>query len=654
MSLQAPTWNIFYKNAGCNPELNLQMQHIMDFNQNQLSEDVWISNLAKNPGLAILVVNGFGKLMLLHNVSYLQQNLFWSESKILGLCGDDSRADVYRIDSKSASLPLELIVPAWRDLKGVQQGSDLNALVVPEQNPMVTKVKNSIWVPPLVYSTILEAKSMDPSDLIPLLSSKFQEFDRSSTTAKACTILRPVLEFLWAVFKKLVPSTTLAIDDSFEAKEWSSRMHFAYIKHVPLLVPPPPFPLPPVPGAPVANSPFRQMTDELRKIREANERQLLNDAQITEAKKETSNGWDKLPDMVQNMVLRLSATQDDVMPTEPCESYQKILKQSKVLGVATVINLELALQKCQVELPTSMANAIKTGYFRANSFMVAHPFSIFNVPYVDAANMTSLNKTELDILEDGHGIPLAIAKKLAENRFHAPPTTHLLRHQFNNWYGILQICFGDKSLVAREAKVWIHHVDEQELAYNARYKGDLDFGAKLLGAIDLAFFNLCDICFRAVSIDDVDFGKNCLSNLRDDIVGNRFHEGMPTYLLVRNKNKRELDEDDQEDGKNGKKKIKDAKDDKDKFKDLGEMVKNTQGVQDWFLPGAKYKALFTRDVIGSTPPFNDSGLITCNKWHVRGFCYEKCNRKGSHKKFESNAHKTVYDTWVKAIKAKAP
>jgi hypothetical protein len=84
------------------------------------------------------------------------------------------------------------------------------------------------------------------------------------------------------------------------------------------------------------------------------------------------------------------------------------------------------------------------------------------------------------------------------------------------------------------------------------------------------------------------------------------------------------------------------------------MVKNTQVVQDWFLPGAKYKALFTRDVIGSTPPFNDSGLITCNKWHVRGFCYEKCNRKGSHKKFESNAHKTAYGTWVKALKAKAP
>jgi hypothetical protein len=307
-----------------------------------------------------------------------------------------------------------------------------------------------------------------------------------------------------------------------------------------------------------------------------------------------------------------------VEPTAPCEAYSKILKQLKVLGVATVINLELALRKCQVELPTSIANAVKTGNFRANSFMVAHSFSMFNVPFTDAANMKSCNKTELDILEDGHGIPLALAKKLAENKFHAPVSTNLLRHQFNNWYGILQICFGDKSLVAREAKSWIHHIDKNELAYNARFKGDADFGAELLGAVDLAFFNLCDACFRAPSILEVDFGKGCLSNLRDDILGNRFHEGMPTYLIVPNK-KRDLDDDVSGDGKPDKKRLKDKD---SKFKDLGDMVKNGQEVQDWILPGAKYKAIFTKEVIGSTPPFNDSGLITCNKWHVRGFCYE--------------------------------
>jgi hypothetical protein len=251
------------------------------------------------------------------------------------------------------------------------------------------------------------------------------------------------------------------------------------------------------------------------------------------------------------------------------------------------------------------------------------------------------------------GVPLAVAKKLAENKFHYPHSTYLLRHQLNNWYGILQICFGEKSLVAKEAKAWVVHVDDHELSYNARFKSDMEFGAKLLGAIDLAFFHLCDACFRANTVLDVDYSKICLSSLRDDIIGNHFHEGLPGYLLCTTKNKHELEDVDEDD--NGRKKKLKNKDTKDnKLKDLGEMVKNSQAVQDWILPGPKYKALFTKEVIGGTPPFNDSGLITCNKWHVRGFCYEKCKRKGSHKKFESPAHKAAYDSWTKALKSKAP
>lgn len=108
------------------------------------------------------------------------------------------------------------------------------------------------------------------------------------------------------------------------------------------LGPPAPFPVPPPPGGAMQISPFQSMTGELRKIREANEKQLLRESQVGETKKE-SNGWEKLPDMVQSMILKLSAAQDDVLPLEPCDFYTKILKQYKVLGAATVINLELAL-----------------------------------------------------------------------------------------------------------------------------------------------------------------------------------------------------------------------------------------------------------------------------------------------------------------------
>jgi hypothetical protein len=120
-----------------------------------------------------------------------------------------------------------------------------------------------------------------------------------------------------------------------------------------------------------------------------------------------------------------------------------------------VLNIELSIRGCQVVVPTPMANAIKTGNFRANSLLVAHPFSIFNVPYIDASSLPSCNNMELDLLQsEGEGIPKEMVKKLAKNKFKHPDMTHHLRHQLNNWYGLMQICFGDKSLLAKEAKAW--------------------------------------------------------------------------------------------------------------------------------------------------------------------------------------------------------
>ncbi len=166
------------------------------------------------------------------------------------------------------------------------------------------------------------------------------------------------------------------------------------------------------------------------------------------------------------MILKLSSTNDEHFPIGPTTTYLQVLKQGKAMGVAMVLNVMLSTMGCQVEITTSMANAIKTGNFRANSLLVAHSFSIFNVPYLDAAQMTNFNQTELDLLQsEGEGIPKEIVKKLSENKFKTPTSTHLLRHQFNNWYGLFQIIFGQKALTTLEIREWIDHIDKNpELA----------------------------------------------------------------------------------------------------------------------------------------------------------------------------------------------
>ncbi len=205
------------------------MAQIIGFNHFQLGQEEWIANLKQNPGLSMLLVNGFRELILLHHVNFLQENLFCHDSKLLGLSGGTAKAALYRIDPVSAAADFETPTPVWHELKAVTSADHVASLIVPDQNPPVFWGKNSIVVPPLVLNSILESKTLCPSTLIPILSAKFQEFDCTSTQAKACTSLRPVLEFLWAVSKKLVNPTVIALDTSSDGSDWSARLHFAKI-----------------------------------------------------------------------------------------------------------------------------------------------------------------------------------------------------------------------------------------------------------------------------------------------------------------------------------------------------------------------------------------------------------------------------------------
>jgi hypothetical protein len=228
------------------------------------------------------------------------------------------------------------------------------------------------------------------------------------------------------------------------------------------------------------------------------------------------------------MIVKLSSTNDESFPIGPVATYLQVLKQSNALGVAMVLNVMLSTMGCQVEITASMANAIRTGNFRANSLLVAHSFSIFNVPYLDAALMMNFNQTELDLLQsEGEGIPKDIMKKLLENKFKTPTTTHLLQHQFNNWYGLFQIIFGTKALTTMEIREWIDHIDKHETSYDAGFKSDKDFGAKILGLVDLTFFQFCESCLRASTPDDVKFSQILLESKWQEIIQNCFQANKP-------------------------------------------------------------------------------------------------------------------------------
>jgi hypothetical protein len=104
---------------------------------------------------------------------------------------------------------------------------------------------------------------------------------------------------------------------------------------------PPPFPLPPPPQAPAENLLALDVTaGDIRVLRETTECWHLREV-TGDDKKHQSSGWDKIPEIVQQMILKLSAVSEDILPPSPCDTYLRILKQTKALGVAMVLNIEL-------------------------------------------------------------------------------------------------------------------------------------------------------------------------------------------------------------------------------------------------------------------------------------------------------------------------
>jgi len=118
-------------------------------------------------------------------------------------------------------------------------------------------------------------------------------------------------------------------------------------------------------------------------------------------------------------------------------------------------------------------------------------------------------------------------------------------------------------------------------------------------------------------------------------------------LIPTRTNTGDSDEDEKDKGRESRKKrLRVDKDNKDKDgpggnKDLGSLIRNLNPNKDWICT-RNYRLIFHRGVNKFTPPFNEAGQTTCNKWHIQGRSFEKCERKMTHKDFLNDALKQAY------------
>jgi hypothetical protein len=319
------------------------------------------------------------------------------------------------------------------------------------------------------------------------------------------------------------------------------------------------------------------------------------------------------------------------------------------------MNVLLASANCNVNFPVSLATAIASANLRSISPQVPRPFSCFNTPYHDASQISTETDIRMQLMAtDGVGIDKATADLLAKENYKIPYSTHKLRHQLNNWQGLLQLVFGPSALIAKEAGRWVHHIDHLESTYDEQFKIDHDFGAKVCGLINRSTYQFLGSCLHAKTPDDIDWELISLENKRFEIQQNCFLANKPAYLITVKKpdkdNDKDKDDEDQDQKERYAKKFKKEKNIQDPTQ-IGAMVTNTRKNPEWDCKG-NYHAIFTKFVNCKTPAFSADGISACNKWYCQGCCFEKCARSTTHKPFPDETLKKAYGEWVKELKKK--
>jgi len=111
----------------------------------------------------------------------------------------------------------------------------------------------------------------------------------------------------------------------------------------------------------------------------------------------------------------------------------------------------------------------------------------------------------------------------------------------------------------------------------------------------------------------------CLSTCPEEIIQNCFQANKPVYLVSTKPSTADSDDDEKDADKvHRNKRLKKEKD--------GQVADREK---EWLVT-RNYHKIFHKEVNKSTPPFNSAGDIMCNKWHLQGYCFEKCECKSTH------------------------
>jgi hypothetical protein len=208
------TWPDWFINHANNDAGNRNLEAFSNILSSGDSNEAKLRALVKEIDTVILAADSNKNIMILHSPKNFGGTRSRPKNKVVCMLGIGPRATYILPNSNTALADIQIVVPTVQDLAGCESPKEVANIPAPEENGLVGVKGSAIFIPgPILWNTIIPAKTKNPFELIPIISQAARSFNKEhELEATAVTHADDLNAWLYGVKTGLVPETRQSVN----------------------------------------------------------------------------------------------------------------------------------------------------------------------------------------------------------------------------------------------------------------------------------------------------------------------------------------------------------------------------------------------------------------------------------------------------------
>ena len=374
------------------------------------------------------------------------------------------------------------------------------------------------------------------------------------------------------------------------------------------------------------NAALQLLTESVFRMKEDNEstadvlaRQLTFQKELERKKKDKTEEWHT---STKKMILFVASEDGENPASSIPKSYLEIIN-SKSVGIALQSIQASMSQRGHVEVgfPEVLAQALQKGQLLYKTVDKPGNFTLLCLHVLQplCANMSS------------RGVDYQYQKKedFTKMAIHIPSNIDEMLIVLEGFHGLIEITFGDKSILAVKWREGIDAFKNDRARLRANMAQDPSLIAKMMVKLDLHVQRWMEQCNDVADREFVDDETIlCFTKIINDGVMNELNGSLPKVIRDL------LDGDDDEDDGTKRGKRKNGRDgrngNRDNFNNSEVVINDDQIVDFKLKANEQYVKLISGKGVKERVPWDNEGCMMCVRWHIGGRCVRHCKHVASH------------------------